>query len=188
MESWKTIPGFEGKYSISTYGRIKNNKNNRIKNHYVNENGYCVVGFYDKGKGFTKHFKVHRLVAEAFIENPKNKKTVNHKDGNKENNHVLNLEWSTHSENVKHSFDTGLRAVTNRQRESASISMKMNRLYSNNNRKTIFSIDSNGCKTVYESIRGSAKSVGVSPSSIVNCLKGKTNTSAGMKWGYCNDN
>lgn len=59
--------------------------------------------------GKTKTFRIHRLVALHFIENPKNKLEVNHKDWNKNNNHVSNLEWMTRSENVQHSFDTWLK-------------------------------------------------------------------------------
>jgi len=76
-------------------------------------------GIYKKGHsrvalskdGILTSLTIHRLVALAFIPNPGNKRTVNHIDGNKQNNHKDNLEWSTYSENLKHALDTGLRAM-----------------------------------------------------------------------------
>lgn len=67
-----------------------------------------------------KTYKVHRLIAMAFIPNPENKRTVNHKDGNKTNNHVDNLEWSTYLENNQHAINIGLRKNTLSQRSAAS--------------------------------------------------------------------
>lgn len=73
---------------------------------YVNNSGYECIKINRKGN--KKHFLIHRLVAEAFIENPFCKTEVNHIDGNKLNNNVCNLEWNTYSENLKHAFATGL--------------------------------------------------------------------------------
>jgi len=77
--------------------------------------GYLAVGLMKDGKQVP--VSVHRLVAKAFIPNPENKPQVNHKDGNKENNHVNNLEWVTNQENIRHSYDTGLRVGTNHKGE-----------------------------------------------------------------------
>ena len=72
-----------------------------IKSHLTHR-GYCAIGVTKNNKH--KNFSVHRLVAEAFIPNPENLPQVNHKDGNRSNNNVLNLEWCTCSQNLKHSF------------------------------------------------------------------------------------
>lgn len=106
-EVWKNIPpniidNIEG-FKISNYGRLKN-KTNRINKGSITSCGYLIYSLTKK----RKHYLCHYLVASVFIENPLNKLIVNHKDGNKSNNHVDNLEWSTYSENAKHAVDTGL--------------------------------------------------------------------------------
>lgn len=73
----------------------------------LNSKGYLTVSIYCQGK--LKGYTIHRLVALTFIPNPDNKPQVNHKDGNKLNNHVSNLEWATNDENNKHSWDNNLR-------------------------------------------------------------------------------
>ena len=88
-------------YKISNHGRIKG-RNGRINSGWDN-NGYTHVSV-----GSDKSFQLHRLVAQTFLPNPENKPCVNHKDGNKKNNSVDNLEWVTISENIQHAFDTGL--------------------------------------------------------------------------------
>lgn len=185
QEIWKDISGYEGKYEVSNFGRVRNKKTEQIMKQYINENGYCIVGLYSRVEQATKHFRVHRLVADAFIPNTDNKRTVNHKDGCKANNFVNNLEWATHKENLIHARNIGLIVHTEKQREVARESMKKNRLLSNNNRKRIFCIDCEGNIKEYNSVREASHDVGVGSSSIVNCLKGKTHTSAGMKWRYC---
>lgn len=111
-EIWKDIKGQEGRYLISNIGRVKtfvqackSNKDGILKNG-VDTGGYFIIKLYTNGKGTTT--KIHRLVAETFIENPNNLPQVNHKDGNKQNNNVDNLEWCTPLENAKHSWDIGL--------------------------------------------------------------------------------
>ena len=107
MEQWKAVEGYNGKYLISSNGRVKNAKSGRILKQEINYCGYArahLCNFEDRRMRF-----VHRLVAEAFIPNPQNKSQVNHIDGNKLNNTVENLEWSTPLENVRHSWENGLR-------------------------------------------------------------------------------
>ncbi len=118
MEIWKDIVGYEEYYQISNYGNVKSkdrivkSKNNsfakkkgRNKKAGVT-NGYKVVLLSKENK--EKGIGVHRLVAMHFIPNSENKHEVNHKDGDKLNNHYSNLEWATRSENGQHSYDNGL--------------------------------------------------------------------------------
>lgn len=109
-EIWKDIEGYPD-YQVSNKGQVRSN---RITDDWVNlkttvdtTTGYNVVNLYT-GDGNHKKVAVHRLVAKAFIPNPENKRTVNHKDTNKTNNNIWNLEWATDSENMKHAFDNGL--------------------------------------------------------------------------------
>ena len=100
-EIWKEIDGYNGRYEISNFGRLKSyaqNKSGKISSGSIEKKGYRVVRLYDN-VGNAKDYKVHRLVAEAFIPNPNNLPQVNHKDENKENNCVNNLEWCTNEYN-----------------------------------------------------------------------------------------
>lgn len=97
LEKFKKIKGFE-RYSVSTWGRVYDNKRGRFLVPEVHDKGYLRVDLRDKN-GKRIHMKVHRLVAKAFIENPNNYPQVNHIDGNKENNSITNLEWVTDEQN-----------------------------------------------------------------------------------------
>lgn len=101
-EDWKPFVGYE----VSNYGRVKTFKYQLKILKPSLCNGYLRVVLFKDGK--RNHFLVHRLVAEAFIPNPDNKPQINHIDGNKFNNYVGNLEWTTAHENTQHSYDTGL--------------------------------------------------------------------------------
>lgn len=95
-------------YLVSNLGRVKSLKNGKEKilSPFKASNGYLRVSLSIDGK--QKNFAVHRLVAMAFIPNPKNKSQVNHIDGDKLNNCVENLEWVSSKENMRHAFRTGL--------------------------------------------------------------------------------
>lgn len=121
-EIWKDIPGFEGIYQASTKGRIKsldrtvhfiyNGKEKtkffkgKILNFRIGNTGYYRIKLCKNGTA--KYCFVHRLVASTFLDNPYNLPQVNHKDGNRLNNNIDNLEWVTMSENVRHAYNTGL--------------------------------------------------------------------------------
>lgn len=90
---------------VRSNGRV-DNRSGRVLKQKINRYGYGEVTLSSDGK--RKTYLVHRLVAAAFIPNPENKQTINHKDGNKLNNHVNNLEWATQKENQQHKWQYGL--------------------------------------------------------------------------------
>ena len=111
METWKDIKGYEGKYQVSDKGRVKsllfiNNitkkKREKILSCIDNGNGYLYISLSKNGK--RENHYVHRLVADAFLKRKKHHTVVNHKDYNRKNNDVNNLEWCTTLENIRHSI------------------------------------------------------------------------------------
>jgi len=102
----KEIKGFEGRYSITTDGKVWSHKSNRFIKASNNGTGYYYLPLRKNGRQYGR--LIHRLVAQAFIPNPYNKKTVNHKDCNKMNNIVSNLEWCSDLENKRHAVDNNL--------------------------------------------------------------------------------
>lgn len=126
QEIWKDIPGYEGIYQASNFGKIKRLSNNNI-NIYIYKNrkekfkrtmqekilkpvikkdGYSLITL--SKNNIKERFYLHRLIAICYIPNIKNKSQINHKDGNKMNNSVHNLEWCTAKENMNHAFRIGL--------------------------------------------------------------------------------
>lgn len=109
MIEWRDVVGYEDLFMISSCGRIFSKRTNKELKQYLNPKGYYVVATKIGGRsGQPKCFRIHRLVAEAFIQNQDNKPCVNHIDGCKTNNDVKNLEWVTHSENTIHALANGL--------------------------------------------------------------------------------
>ena len=105
---WKEIPEFDG-YLISSVGDVKGKRIKKLKQR-TDKDGYCVLDI--RCQGIKKTLKVHRLVAQAFIPNPDNKPQVNHMNGNKTDNKISNLEWTTGKENVNHRFEKLGQTVT----------------------------------------------------------------------------
>jgi len=120
IEIWKDIVGYEGHYQVSSLGRIKSLRRpypaskflkNRMTKEIILKNkisydGYEVCAISKNGQRFES--RVHRIVAFAFLEKVEGKNEINHKDGNKLNNSIDNLEWCDRGENVRHSFEKGL--------------------------------------------------------------------------------
>lgn len=112
-EVWKDIKEYEGYYEVSNLGNVRSKEryvktggggkrliSSKIKNPFLNKRGYLRVQLFKNNR--KKNFRVHRLVAQAFIENPENKLEINHKNLNKKDNIVSNLEWVTGEENRLH--------------------------------------------------------------------------------------
>lgn len=103
LEQWKPVEE-NPNYEVSSCGKVK--RNGKLIKVNVNKRGYQYCNISTNGK-VTK-VKIHRLVAKAFVSNPLNCKTVNHKDGNKLNNHFTNLEWVSLRQNIQHGWEIGL--------------------------------------------------------------------------------
>lgn len=167
LEGWKDISGFEGRYQISTLGRVKTLSYKRTGKSRIlavyERSGYLWTTFREGGAGSKQqHPAVHRLVAEHFIPNIDNKPFVNHKDGNRKNNCVDNLEWVTRSENELHKIHI-LKHPSGSVKESKKILCEETRV-------------------IYPSIRQAAKDVGISQSLLSKVVNGKGRTAKGMHW------
>jgi hypothetical protein len=114
---WRHVPGFENVYAINPLGEIKRIETGKVLKAAIAKNGYYVVSLWKNNKGKTMY--IHRMLAEVFIENPNNERTVNHIDGDKTNNDLSNLEWVSYSENNKHAYETGLKVVSENVRNWA---------------------------------------------------------------------
>lgn len=173
-EEWRDIPGFDGKYQASSYGRIRSlsfNKTKQIRPLSISQNraGYCLVALQINNK--SKRILVHRLIALTFIPNKDNKPQVNHIDGDKSNNRLDNLEWVTGKENVRHFHHVlmkrPIKIQSGRKRGWQS--------------KPVICVETG---ERYESIASAARSIGVSEKAISQLLKNPTNrhTAKGFHW------
>lgn len=173
MEEWRVINDFTN-YSVSNFGNVKNSSTNKMMRQNV-KGGYCCVSFVNNKKRYT--FKVHRLVALAFIPNPDNKRTVNHKDKNKCNNKLENLEWMTHEEQMQHR-SIGLVIKSNKNKP-------IYRLSKNDEILDLFnSIEHAGKWAVENNLTSNVHN---GRNAIGNCLNGLTNTAYHYKWKFTNN-
>jgi hypothetical protein len=175
MEEWRTIQEFPN-YDVSNLGNIKNNKSGKMLKPCV-KSGYYHVGLVnDKNK---KTCKVHRLLAIAFIENPEKKSEVNHKDKNKLNNNLTNLEWMTRRENNIHRCE-GLNITCNKNKVVYRIDNCTNEIVEKYN-----SIELAG---EWAFKNGYTKTVHNGRNSIGNCLNGLSKLAYKFRWEYENKN
>ena len=177
----ENIKGYEGLYEVSENGKIyslgngnstcpKYSEKRELKPRLKN-NGYLEIKLFKNG--LRKYYSVHRIVALQFINNHSEKKQVNHIDANKKNNNVLNLEWATAKENIKHSFDLGLQVNK--------------KGFENKCSKSIIQFDlNNNFIKIWGSINEVKRELGFNSFGIIGCckLKVKYKTAYGFKWKY----
>lgn len=156
-KNMREIPGLQGKYFATYDGEIysiKNHIHDGIFLKKTNANGYYVVSICVNGS--VRNTGVHRLVAMAWIPNPQNKPETNHKDLNRKNNNVENLEWVTRSENLKHAWDTGAMYATKSKRKASSINLTK----SNMKRRRLTMKQANKIRAIYKTKKISMEKIG----------------------------
>ncbi len=168
---WKDIPGYKGLYQISSLGQVLSKARFDAMGRYVNEkirrlaadkDGYLQVAL--NKNGVKKTFKVHRLVAEAFIPNQNNYPEINHKDENRQNNKVDNLEWCTHTYNANYGNHI-TRSVAARS-------------------KPVLQFDLHNNFVKRWSSTAEAGRHGFNQGNISNCCNGQQRTAYGFIWKY----
>lgn len=171
-EIWKPIQvqGFEGLYLISNLGDVWSVRKKQKLKHGINGGGYKFVVLYNHGK--TKIIRIHRMLAEYFVPNPNNLPCVNHKDENKLNNSLDNLEWCTYKYNITYGTALSRRQKTKNERKVHGAE------------KPIIQYDLN-MNFIQE--YNSLKSCGYPSSSISNALSGRRKTAYGYIWKYKNN-
>lgn len=169
QEEWRDISGYEGRYQVSNLGRVKSlpgksrgkSFGNKVLVQFEGKYGYAIVNLSRKS-----HL-VHRLVAKAFIDNPNNYRCVNHKDENKKNNTVDNLEWCTYKYN-------------------SNYGTRNERISKNGGRPIVqYDLQGNFVKR-WRSIAEVSRFYGVRRTTICGCCAGRQHTSCGYVWRYEN--
>lgn len=162
MSDFHDIYGYAGLYKISPDGQVLNVQTGNLLKGNINSHGYMVFSLTKGGQ--KKDCKLHRLLAQTFIPNPNNYECINHKDGNKLNNSLVNLEWCTKGYNNFHA-----RTVLNASADE----------------KPVCQTTMNGeFVALWASIGKAAKTMRVSPPCIADCCEGRAKSAAGFVWEY----
>lgn len=160
---WKKIVEHNN-YSVSDDGLVRNDKTGKVLKQIPTYNGYLRVGLNKK------LYRVHILVANAFVKNPNDYPQINHKDGNKQNNNASNLEWCTASQNIRHAHNIGLKKINY---NGIKKPMPVEQL----------TLDEKSIK-VFNCIMDVQRELGFDNSTISKACKGKYKTAYGYKWRY----
>jgi hypothetical protein len=178
MEIWKNIPGYEDYYQASNTGFIRNKATKKVLAVCLTGRGYPVVAINVNGIRKTK--LTHRLIAQTF--HPLSEfigATVNHIDGNKVNNHYLNLEWLSQSDNQKHAYRIGLQGISQKQKTSTA------RYCVENYSKKVIQFDKDGCTVAtFLSASEASRKTGYCQTHISSVCRGKVKTCHGYKFKY----
>lgn len=170
---WKIIP-VDNNYEVSDSGQIREIATQRLISQWLDKDGYLLVTL-------SGHlYRAHRLIASTFISNPNNYPVVNHKNFNKSDNRIENLEWVTYSENTKHSF-TG----NHRDESTAEWVKKVQPLAAEASKTKVAQYDLEGnLIQIFNSQREASEQTGTCRSSITRCVTGSRKTAGGYKWKY----
>ena len=184
-EVWRDVPGYDGVYKVSNYGRVittghprgKTERKNKFLKQVSNSNGYLRVNLRTLNGELKRPF-VHRLVAEAFVNKPEGCDVVNHLDFDPKNNSASNLEWTTQPENFEYSFRRGRfkRTAEWRRNLKKGLDEKMGKPVVGENLET-------GEKIYFKALND-VRGAGFQPSCVCNCCKGIRATHGGYKWRY----
>lgn len=179
MEHWKDIIGYEGKYQVSNYGNIRAlhyNKSNRIQllKQGIDKGGYLRVALCHEGT--MKTYKVHRLVAQAFLGDCRDYE-INHIDGNKRNNKVCNLEIVTKLENMRHSWEKLGRKSSNYGKRGGKAARA---------RRVAQHLPDGKLIATFDTISEAAEKTKISFNSITDCCKGRRKQTKGFIFKYIN--
>ncbi len=175
-EVWKDIPGYEGLYCVSNIGRIMSLDFNHTKVPKIrilrkDRAGYIVVNLHKNNR--VKTLKVHRIVAISFIPNPLGLPHINHKDEDKSNNCVDNLEWCDTSYN--NCYGSRIRRALDTKKKNGSCKAE----------RAVVKIDRNGTiLEEFQSISDAARKIGVKRESVRDCVLGRQKTCVGYIWKY----
>lgn len=185
MEVWRDIKGYEGCYQVSNQGKVIS-LNYSLRGYSelltpkVNNKGYAWVELRKDGE--RKPLLIHRLVAQAFLDNPNNYPLINHKDENKLNNNVENLEWCTHSYNVKYSWELH----PEKHRRNGGIRHRKNGAYKKSKRVRQIDALSGEIIREYDYLADAKRVLNIKNEyGIRECCYGKRNTAYGYKWEFC---